>query len=282
MLIGERKESKGFLPLVGVATVEVIAINPDQKTLQKIIGKEVEPPIYVRTQQFPDGEKDTVDIVFWLKIKDAVARERVVRLQQTLIKSSWTSKTSGKVQVLNIFGHSTWITPAELKAKDTSKYPWFRPEGLRLAYRGESALVETIANWFNLPQPGKVEKDLTQAYCQIEDVPALFKGNFKELHELVKISEGKEYTFKVLLGVREGRDGRVFQTVYNRTTMRNWITDYSKLATEISEISNAFYGSDPFELKEYKVETTEPDKPQELEDKKDSDPMNMDNDDLPF
>ena len=159
MLIGERKESRGFFPLVGVATVEVIAINPDQKTLQKIIGKEVEPPIYVRTQQFPDGEKDTVDIVFWLKIKDAVARERVVRLQQTIVKSSWTSKTSGKVQVLNIFGHSTWITPAELKAKDTSAYPWFRPEGLRLAYRGEASVVETIANWFNLPQPGKVEKE---------------------------------------------------------------------------------------------------------------------------
>lgn len=279
MLIGERKESRGFFPLVGVATVEVIAINPDQKTLQKIIGKEVEPPIYVRTQQFPDGEKDTVDIVFWLKIKDAVARERVVRLQQTIVKSSWTSKTSGKVQVLNIFGHSTWITPAELKAKDTSAYPWFRPEGLRLAYRGEVSVVETIANWFNLPQPGKVEKDLTQAYCQIEDVPALFKGNFKELHQLVKLAEGKEQTFKVLCGVREGKDGKMFQTVYNRSTLRNWITDYSKLASDISDISNAFYGKNPFELKEYKIDTTEPAKPQEVEEKKGEDPYD---DDLPF
>ncbi|WP_294063673.1 hypothetical protein [uncultured Fusobacterium sp.] len=259
--------------------MEVIAINPDQKTLQKIIGKEVEPPIYVRTQQFPDGEKDTVDIVFWLKIKDAVARERVVRLQQTIVKSSWTSKTSGKVQVLNIFGHSTWITPAELKAKDTSAYPWFRPEGLRLAYRGEASVVETISNWFNLPQPGKVEKDLTQAYCQIEDVPALFKGNFKELHQLVKLAEGKEQTFKVLCGVREGKDGKMFQTVYNRSTLRNWITDYSKLASDISDISNAFYGENPFELKEYRVETTEPAKPQEVEEKKSEDPYD---DDLPF
>ena len=38
MLIGERKESRGFFHLVVVETVEVIAINSEQKTLQKIIG----------------------------------------------------------------------------------------------------------------------------------------------------------------------------------------------------------------------------------------------------
>ena len=53
----------------------------------------------------------------------------------------------------------------------------------------------------------------------------------------------------------------------------------SKLASDISDISNAFYGENPFELKEYRVETTEPAKPQEVEEKKSEDPYD---DDLPF
>ena len=278
MLIGERKKSRGYAPLVGVATVEVIAINPDQKTLQKILGKEVDAPIYVRSQAFPDGDKDVVDIVFWLKVKDAIARERVIRLQMSIVKSSWKSQKTGKIQVVNIFGGSTWVNEADYRANNYEAYPYFRPEGARLAYRGESYVVDTIAKWFGLPLPGKIKEDLSEAYCQIEDIPALFKGNFKELHSLVEAAKGA--TFKVLCGVRENTDGKVFQTVYNRLVLRSWETNYSKFETEISNISNAFYGSAPFELKEYKVETSDPQVETKVEEKK-VEPNDPD-DDLPF
>ena len=66
----------------------------------------------------------------------------------------------------------------------------------------------------------------------------LFKGNFKELHSLVEAAKGA--TFKVLCGVRENAEGKVFQTVYNRLVLRSWETNYSKFEAEISNISNAF------------------------------------------
>ena len=76
----------------------------------------------------------------------------------------------------------------------------------------------------------RFSEDLSEAYCQIEDIPALFKGNFKELHSLVEAAKGA--TFKVLCGVRENADGKVFQTVYNRLVLRSWETNYSKFEAD--------------------------------------------------
>ena len=68
--------------------------------------------------------------------------------------------------------------------------------------------------------------------------------------------------------------------MYNRLVLRSWETNYSKFETEISNISNAFYGSAPFELKEYKVETADPQMETKVEEKK-VEPNDLD-DDLPF
>lgn len=264
-------QTGNFAPLIGMAEVEVVAINPNASVLAKLTGRDQDQePVYLRTATINEKEVQVVDIVVWVKIRDKIAKERLIRLRFPIYKDYWVSQ-SGRVQIINAFGNTAWVTREEYKAKNFSAYSWFENEGVRLPYRGESSFINMLKNWYNLPNPEKAENK-EDAFCYLDNIDALFKGDFKELHMLVENAIGMY--FKVLLGAREGNDGKLYQDALLDRFLPGWSKNADYLIKGISDSSKTIFTGDLKELHFMEVSTDTPDDVKE-------EPQN-DDDDLPF
>jgi hypothetical protein len=94
--------------------------------------------------------------------------------------------------------------------------------------------------------------------ARLESIEDYFKGNFKELKEIIKLQPNNRV--KVLFGVRTVED-KMYQAVYTQMFLKNSITDYSKLDKDLQERKAAgAYPTTEFTvgaLKEYTVEATD-------------------------
>ena len=111
---------------------------------------------------------------------------------------------------------------------------------------GEEALTLFIKNYLNIPnvqiyENGKWVDNPRYNKCdceaRLDEVEKYFKGDFKELKELLKFQPNN--TVKIAFGIRTSDDNRMYQTTYDRLCFKNGVTDYAKLDLEIQQRKNA-------------------------------------------
>lgn len=206
----------------GIEAFSVVAVNPTMKELEAMgMTNIVEEPKYINN----DDDYTVATIRIMLDNND-VLNPIKTSVNYYITNNRWNSKT-GKVQVINSFGQTTWVTVDD---KDVITIPeniasWYVTEGVKIAKRGEEDLLSFIKALYNLPTVSKeTNKDSyadSYAFFEENDYKKLFSGDFSEIRNtLLSCPENK---VSLLLGVRKSDDsGRLSQVVYSSSPMRSY------------------------------------------------------------
>lgn len=249
--VGKESVEGSFKMYKGMAAFNIVAVNPTKAELEALTGREIEnDPEYVGKT---DEGKEQVRVVFYAKTApDAKLNngiEMLIPISFMLTKDYRVGQTSGKYQIIDKFGRTAWATKEEVQSKAIPQYtsgPANISADYRLAWQGEEFLIDFLIQWLNIPGPAVykdkvwVMKENTDDSEVSLDMAALFKGDVKELKELVTLAAA--YTVKGAVGIRtvDNENGtRQYQAVFTRKFAKNAVTDYSKIDAAITEFQNA-------------------------------------------
>lgn len=245
--IGKQSEEGVFKLYKGVAAVNVLAVNPNKAELERITGRTYdEEPVYKGKD---DDGNETMRITFYTKTNpDAKVNsgiELVLPISFTLVKARRVGQQSGKIQVIDKYGRTAWVTPAELESKSIPQYSK-GPANISADYRpaviGEEFLINFLIKWLNIPGPANykegqwIMKDNPEDSEVSINLAKVFAGDVSELAEVVNMA--REYLIKVAVGIRTTEDGKQYHAVFTRDFAKNAVTDYSKLDAAITEFQN--------------------------------------------
>lgn len=245
--IGKQSEEGVFKLYKGIAAVNVLAVNPNKAELERITGRTYdEEPVY---RGKDDDGNETMRITFYTKTNpDAKVNsgiELVLPISFTLVKARRVGQQSGKIQVIDKYGRTAWVTPAELESKSIPQYSK-GPANISADYRpaviGEEFLINFLIKWLNIPGPANykegqwIMKDNPEDSEVSINLAKVFAGDVSELAEVVNMA--REYLIKVAVGIRTTEDGKQYHAVFTRDFAKNAVTDYSKLDAAITEFQN--------------------------------------------
>lgn len=274
MAFSKGNESTEGAPIVkytGVASVYVRDINPTKSKLEEFFGRDIEnEPQYVSVVKDTDVPQVRLDFLVEAD-PEKYGVDFKSRVTLFLRREARVSK-AGKKQVIDKYGRTAWVTEEEIANKSIPICSNGKPANIdknyRVAYSGEEDLIKFLIAYLNIPSPQKkvngewVMNDaakLADSEAMLEHIEDYFKGNFKELKDILGYQPNNKV--KVLFGVRNGDDGRQYQTCYTRTFLKNSVSDYSKLDADLkdTQASGALSTSefDVNEFHEYKVEATD-------------------------
>lgn len=260
----EAVEIKRYL---GVAPVKVLAVNPDKATLEKYFNTTIEnEPVYT-------GEKDDVKFarVDFLVQTDAekCGVDMITRLSFFIRNQRRYSRDNTKMQVIDQYGRTAWVTAEEYKEKKIPIYSNGAAANISNNYRaclnGEEYLTNFIRTYLNIPAAMRyinnswvMIENPSDAECRFDHIEDWFNGKFTDIDNVNTLMPDNK--IKVLFGVRSSEDGKQYQDYFNRYFMSNASSSFDKMKKEVtSAISNGAYPNTEFEvcpIREYSVDAT--------------------------
>lgn len=296
MAISKGTESKEIerTYVQGVGAVGVLAVNPTRAEQNTIFNSNSsnEEIVYVGEGTAKDANGNEVKvpqvrISLILKTDPAIACnngiDMVIPVSMFLKKAYNYSNKNGvtKVQVIDTYGRTDWVTAEELKAHAVPEYPIKNGpragqtfskivKSYRPCFIGEEDVVKNIIAALNIPRPDTWSeadgtyvmksdpKELRKSECFLDNIEKYFKGDVSELKEA--LGERKNNRYKLAFGVKTTANGTVYQCAYTRFPMKLNVKDFKTLQKELDNDKAA--GRHPSEeyvaanLTEYKVTPT--------------------------
>lgn len=273
-----------FKRYIGIAPVSVLAVNPTKAELEKIYNREFDKePEYVTTVKRDDKEVPAINLDFVLQLKDnpnyltpeGTPIDLLTRLRITLVKEYIMGSQTGKLQVMDNYLRTAWVTKEEFEKHAIPEWK-NGPARIDPAYhpvmRGEEWVLGFIQKYLGLPNVEKWEKNAqgvrefkglidnkAEAEAYLNDIEALFKGNVKEIKDALALQPNNK--IKVVFGVRTASDGKQYQTVFPRAFATATTKNYSWLESKVKEAKDAgAFADTEFSteaLHEYTVEGTD-------------------------
>lgn len=270
----ESTEGSVIKRYIGVAPVFVLAVNPNKKKLEDITGITLEEePNYIGEIDVNSTKVLNVRISFYIKPDPNKVGVEVnpINMAMFLRKEFRFNGDKTKVQVIDKYGRTAWVTKEQCNKHEIPIYSNGQPAKIdadyRPAYVGEENLISFLKCYLGIPnvdvynsKTGEWSMHATPTECEasLECIENYFKGDFSELEQIISLQPNNKV--KVLFGVRTTDDNKQYQTVYTQKFLRNNASDYSKLDAEIQDRKNAgAYPNTEFvvcDFKEYNVEAT--------------------------
>ena len=273
----ESKEAAEIKRFTGVGSVFVVGVNPNKSELEKLYERELDKdPEYVT-------EKDGVvsaRIDFIVKT-DTAAKcnngiELLTKVSMFIRKEYRFNKDKTKVQVIDKYGRTAWVTKEQAKNHEIPVYSNGKPANIdkdyRPAYVGEEDItnflklflgIPNVEKWVKNEETGRREvvglvDNPQDCECRLENIEDYFKGKFNEIKDAINLMPNNK--IKVLFGVRTTDEGKQYQDVYTRKFLSNAVSVYDKLAEDVqSNKDNGAYPNTEFviaDLQEYTVQAT--------------------------
>jgi hypothetical protein len=227
---------------VGPCLVNVVLVNPNLTDLTEAGYNFEKDPEYLSTEE--DGTKK-VRIDFYVQNKDF--KNKVTFF---LADKERTNKNGDKFEFVNNAGQNTWCATVEEAVEKEGKNgnKFFKPEGARKALIGETDFYNFIKTWANV-EPGED--------CSLEDIKALFKGNFKELQGLVKLMANN--SLWIMVEVNEKGYQNINNKCFGRATSKQFPNYFSKFAIDQKNAGYPLKSAWSVEFKEYVAKAVSPD-----------------------
>jgi len=273
MAFGKANESVEGVPFkkyIGIAPVFVLAVNPTKVELEKLYNTTLEKDLeYIGMSKQGDIEIPYAKVDFIVKTDPEKSNGIELSTKVTFfLNKDWRyNKDRTKIQVINKYGESTWLSIEDAKNKTIPEsLSWFDPADFRPAYVGEEELTGFLKAYLNIPAKSYRDKkgvmhelpNPADAEARLENIENYFKGDFKELQGIPALMPNNKV--KVMFGVKTTDDNKQYQAVYTKKFLKNVITDFSKIDEEMMKGKEA--GANPnteflaCDLKEYGVEAT--------------------------
>lgn len=245
--VGKESVEGSFKLYKGMAAFNIVAVNPTKKELEALQGREIENEPEYKGKN--DDGVDTMRVTFYAKTNPEAkvnnGIELMIPISFILTKAQRVGQSSGKIQIIDKYGRTAWATSDELSSKAIPQYasgPANISKDYRPAYQGEESLIDFLIQWLNIPNPanykdGKWIMKSNPEESEVSlDMEALFKGDVKELRELVKLAPS--YLVKAAVGIRTTDEGKQYQAVFTRKFAKNAVTDYSKIDAAITDFQS--------------------------------------------
>lgn len=267
----ESTEGGEFKRYIGVAPVRVLAVNPTKSEQEKLYNTTLDKdPEYVGNVNVNGKDVQNVRISFVVKTdEEKCGIDMTTNVTFFLQNAPRMGSQSGKYQIIDKYGRTAWATEEDIKAKQIPVYSNGKPANIdadyRQAYVGEEELTNFIKNYLNIPNvqkyvdgEWKLVDNPSECEARLDKIADYFKGNFAELKSIISLQPNNK--IKVMFGVRTSEDGKEYQAVYTRMTLKNGVSDYSRLDKDLQEAKqNGAYSTTEFSvcpIKEYKIEAT--------------------------
>lgn len=235
---------------IGVASVGLVGFNPTKDGLSHIYNRDIEnDPEYIKDVEIEGVSYNTARLDFIIKT-DAERNsgiDTILRASYTLRNAPMTNSEKTKVQVIDKYGRTAWVTNEQAANHEIPMYS----SGLanidkdyRVAYVGEEKLTNFIRAFLNIPNAMKyvnkawvmIDKP-ENAEVRLDHIDEYFKGNFNEIKEY--LSYQPENKVKLAIGVTTTEDNKTYQAVFTDMPLKNGVNDYSRLDKAITERQNA-------------------------------------------
>ena len=276
MAIKANASSQGavdFKKYVGVGSFRVLGVNPSKAELEEFYGRtqDNEPEYLKDKQDANDGNKTykQLRVSFMIQadkeyedgkeIKENVALAEPLKTTVNFFIDSryFYNKDKSKVQVIDKYGRTAWVTIEQCKNHQIPVYsngPAKIDADYRPAFRGEAELTEFILNYLNVTPIDTYNSNTGQWMtnphpedCEgrLDKIKDYFTGNVSELKEFCTYMPTNR--IKLLMGVRTDDQGRQFNTVFTRMTLRNGSRSYTRLKDTIDGMQNqdTVWSNDP-------------------------------------
>ena len=209
----------------GVASVNVLAINPNNATLRQYgwtVSDTADEPNYVTTIE-RDGQRiKSARVRFLVQIQD-IKEKPVVALDFWIRPDIMINREGVKCKVIDAFGRTAWGTKDEVKAQRIPQYS-SGPANISTPYKpchsGEEELITFLMKYLNVTPLQMLDRKTNSwiptknpGRLTIDNWNALCDGYVKELIEYVSLKP--ENCVKVVLGVRTTDDNKTYQTFLN-------------------------------------------------------------------
>lgn len=195
----------GVKNVVGLGAIKIVAVNPNKKELENLLGRDLErdPDYSIKDNQ--DGTK-TRPISFWFENSEGkLISERIYVSNKPI-----TAKDGTVFKFINAVGQISYFAPsAETIANNPKVNKWYKTEGMRKLNIGEDILYTLLQNFtrYNPREEGA-------NWCAVMDgieltAEALYNGNYEGLRKFVAYIQENNNQLIVLHAVRrrETEDG---------------------------------------------------------------------------
>lgn len=191
---------------VGTGEVKVLAVNPTQKELDKILNREysedreeIEYTKDVEAKYTLDGEEETINttrlfVDFWVQ---EVTTDVITKIRFMLTNVPRYNKEGTKQQYINQIGQTAWanvddessladwFTKFTIKDKFTKEITSTIDKTFRPCMRGEDELYEFLTKWSNLNIWD------SNSYILVDNIKKFWKGNMSEIEPLIPMLEDR-------------------------------------------------------------------------------------------
>lgn len=268
----ESVESGNIKKYIGIASCKVLAVNPSKAELEKIYNRTLEnAPEYLGETEI-NGEKVSYARIDFIVQADPekYGIDFINKVSIFVRKSYRFNKDKTKVQVIDKYGRTVWVTVEQAKAHEIPVYsngPANIDKDYRPAYVGEEELIKFLIAYVNIPSCQKYidgkwvmndAQSLPDSEASLEHIADYFNGKFDELKSIVNLQPNNKV--KILFGIRNADDGRQYQTSFTRMFLKNSVSDYNKIAKEVKQAQEAgSLSTSEFEcseIHEYSIEST--------------------------
>lgn len=260
----------------GVGSIAVLGINPTAEEIMKWTGRqEYDLKDYLGTQMTNDGEVPSLRIDIWYKTH--IGKEEYVNKISYFIRKQYLKDSTGqKMQVIDKFNRTCWLTPAEFSNKQKPVYSngpaKIDINSYRPALNGEADIITFFQAFLGQPETDVWDRDnnmfienphIDKCECRIENPDALWRGDVSELVAMVKAMPDNEC--KVCFGIKTTPEGKQYMDFY-RGRVARWRENpqkgvYTRFKKAIEkDQQNGRYATTEFyfgDMTEYKVTPTE-------------------------
>lgn len=242
---------------VGVGSSFILGVCPSKAELEKLYGRTQDAdPEYLGNVEVNDLQIPQARIDFIVKPNPAkyldlqgAPIDTIIHAPIFLRRRYVFGASSNKFKVMDKYGRTAWATKEEIETKQIPTYKdkdgnefkaRISPDYI-VCYEGLEELTMLIRAYLNIPSVDKWENkkivglidNPSDAEVMPDHIEDIFKGDFKELKEIFGYQPENEV--KLPYYVRNTTDGKQYQGVYMKMPLKNSVTDYSKLAKEITE-----------------------------------------------
>lgn len=267
----ESTEGGAIKRYIGIAPIKVLGVNMDKAALEAAYNTTLDKaPEYTGSADV-DGEKvpyARIDFVIKTDAEKCEGIDMTTKATYFLRKRYRFNKEKTKVQVIDKYGRTAWVTKEQAQNHEIPQYangPANLDKDYRPCYDGEEFLTNFIKTYLNIPNvqryvDGKwvMVDNPSECEARLDGIDKFFAGDFKELQEIMSYQPNNKV--KVMFGVHTTDDGKQYQAVYTQMILRNGTTDYSRLDKDLQERKNSgAYPTTEFKaepIQEYKVDAT--------------------------
>lgn len=209
---------------IGVASVNVVAINPNNDKLRKygweIAADAKEPEYVIKVTDAKGKESTSTRVRFLVQIQDFDDKP-VIPLDFWIRPEVQINQEGTKCKIIDQFGRTAWATKDEVKAGVVPTYSTGQKAFISTPYTmchiGEEELVTFLIKYLNVTPLQVFDKALghyvdskNPGKLTIDNWKALCNGDVKEIASY--LATQPDNRVKVVLGIRTKDDNKTYQT----------------------------------------------------------------------